>query len=538
MENCSLRDLGAGTVTAFNSLLQTPGSAVNHINLNRVEREAQRFQVWAHHLGLYQDGHASLDYRVRDADLVRTRIRELLLGLQDHLENLVAIANGKRAPAEDTQDSTDLVSSSESSSGSSSDSSYVETEGSSSEGNFDEAAFRLGCLAEHLDTLYSIATLIRNPQNRPRKGVDQLYGNIAPADRQSYQKGREEVETLTVAYLHRQNLQKHLDSQEGDHARLNQEEILAHFASAHNWILRRTGTANAKRKQQFVYWKNHASKLEATRPEPAKVQTQLPIQTPDTRGSQSGLPHETTLQHAGRSLATSATPFPANMIKPEDMKSVISHHTSASAMKDLEEDELPWPEPPRLRSDERFFQCPYCKILCPAKYVKGNSWKTHIINDLQPYHCTYELCQDPHRTYGTRQEWIEHEDQHTRVWHCWEHSLEFETQPDFLSHLSVVHSGESYERLSDQVVSTKIAPSEHIHRDCPYCPTAFTDTWQMRRHIVHHLERFALLALPSIDDEADELEESTPSGNSHRVRLRGRADSVFRDFPGNCAFHP
>ncbi|KAK8077004.1 hypothetical protein PG996_003174 [Apiospora saccharicola] len=375
METQTLGDLGANIVATFNSFVNPPESVEHHISMNRVGREAQRFQVWAHHLGLYQHGHASLDYRVRDSDIVKNRIRELLLGLQDHLENLLAIANGIRIPGEQAHDSFNLVSSSESSSSSSSVSSYVETEPSNGDETFDEVAFRLGSLAEHLDTLYSIATRIRNPQNRPRKGLDELYRAISPADRLSYRKEREEVETLTVAYLHRQDLQKHLESHEGDHAGLNQEEVLSHFTTAHHWIMRKTGIINAKRKQQFVYWKEYASKFEANRPEPARVPIQLPIQTPYTQGSQDGTPHELNVQHAGQSLATSATPLPANVIRPDDMKSVISHQTSASATRDFEQDELPWPEPPRLRGDEKFFQCPYCKILCPAKYVTENSWK-------------------------------------------------------------------------------------------------------------------------------------------------------------------
>lgn len=47
--------------------------------------EEQRFQLWAHSLGLYQQGHASLDYRVRDAEVVKSGFARILEELQTHV---------------------------------------------------------------------------------------------------------------------------------------------------------------------------------------------------------------------------------------------------------------------------------------------------------------------------------------------------------------------------------------------------------------------------------------------------------------------
>lgn len=49
--------------------------------------EEQRFKVWAHSLGLYQQGHASLDYRLRDAEVVKSRLADILEELQSHVRN-------------------------------------------------------------------------------------------------------------------------------------------------------------------------------------------------------------------------------------------------------------------------------------------------------------------------------------------------------------------------------------------------------------------------------------------------------------------
>ena len=53
----------------------------------RIVAEEERFRLWARNLGLFQAGHASLDYRVRDASFVKASLADLLAELQDHLQN-------------------------------------------------------------------------------------------------------------------------------------------------------------------------------------------------------------------------------------------------------------------------------------------------------------------------------------------------------------------------------------------------------------------------------------------------------------------
>lgn len=53
----------------------------------RIAADEERFRLWARTLGLFQTGHASLDYRVRDASFVKASLADLLTELQDHLQN-------------------------------------------------------------------------------------------------------------------------------------------------------------------------------------------------------------------------------------------------------------------------------------------------------------------------------------------------------------------------------------------------------------------------------------------------------------------
>ena len=57
--------------------------------------ESQRFGLWARHLGLYENGHNSLDYRFRDAPSVYAYTYQLL----DKLERSLLTSMFQRSPS-------------------------------------------------------------------------------------------------------------------------------------------------------------------------------------------------------------------------------------------------------------------------------------------------------------------------------------------------------------------------------------------------------------------------------------------------------
>lgn len=152
----------------------------------------------------------------------------------------------------------------------------------------------------------------------------------------------------------------------------------------------------------------------------------------------------------------------------------------------------------------------------------------HLIHDLQPYHCTFERCHDSNRIYGTRQEWLEHESLHTRVWHCAVHGEEFETQSEYTAHLHETDSGHKVEHLSPELIAAVVGPSLRLRRDCPFCLAAFSEASALQKHVTFHLERLALLALPA--DDEDEIDKPQRASDSHEGQRRGRTDSIEADF--------
>jgi hypothetical protein len=51
-----------------------------------VEDQQARFRIWAGNIGVDAEGHASLDYRLRDSPQAHSLMLELLESLQSHLQ--------------------------------------------------------------------------------------------------------------------------------------------------------------------------------------------------------------------------------------------------------------------------------------------------------------------------------------------------------------------------------------------------------------------------------------------------------------------
>ncbi|KAL7791550.1 hypothetical protein V8C37DRAFT_402858 [Trichoderma ceciliae] len=360
--------------------------------------EEQRFRLWAHSLGLFHQGHASLDYRVRDTDVVESRLADILEELQNHIENLLAITRNERLPYEEQKlgsegrqtedDNKDGTDSERDSSCNSSDSSSP-----SDNSSVHEVGFRLKGLIEALDTLYSLATKIRNPRNRPQRTIEQLYKHIPSNIRAAYIQEREEVDIAAVCYLHRQYLVENAGRAEATH---DADNMFAKYSSAEHWLLRRTGVANTRRKQQFIYWKEHVIRLSqmradfptqkakqiigATGQEPVKSLQQTEMEGPVTEQTElSIIPMST----------TTATKLQADSPKPDDLRSAFSHQTHVSTVISPGGKKLEWPDPPKITLIGGYFICPYCKTLCPQKYLQKSVWirtivhtssaKTHVV---------------------------------------------------------------------------------------------------------------------------------------------------------------
>ncbi|KAI9709577.1 MAG: hypothetical protein M1820_003337 [Bogoriella megaspora] len=68
----------------------------------KLRDEDGRFRVWCSNLGALQKGHSSLDWRLRESQLMQSEVKELLKELWIELQECVAVASGVRPPYEES----------------------------------------------------------------------------------------------------------------------------------------------------------------------------------------------------------------------------------------------------------------------------------------------------------------------------------------------------------------------------------------------------------------------------------------------------
>ncbi|PTB75556.1 hypothetical protein M440DRAFT_1299430, partial [Trichoderma longibrachiatum ATCC 18648] len=196
---------------------------------------------------------------------------------------------------------------------------------------------------------------------------------------------RKEVKIAAVSFLHRQYLIENTDIQATHDAA---QEVLARYTSTDHWLIRRTGIANTRRKQQFIYWKEHVIRLSQARPD-SPVQgagqattnigetVEVPLHLEQTK---SEALKQTEMPIMPISTMT-ATRLPPDLLQTDDLSP--------------EGRKLEWPDPPNGERVGGYYICPYCKTVCPEEYLQ--KYIVYLIHDLQPHHFTYERCQDLNR---------------------------------------------------------------------------------------------------------------------------------------------
>jgi len=83
--------LRAATESCIHSFAVVCHAIDQHASLDasvcdEIREESGRFRVWTGNLGALAKGHSALDWRLRDADVMRSTVLSLLEGLQNTLE--------------------------------------------------------------------------------------------------------------------------------------------------------------------------------------------------------------------------------------------------------------------------------------------------------------------------------------------------------------------------------------------------------------------------------------------------------------------
>src|SRR5690242_17877480 len=160
--------------------------------------------------------------------------------------------------------------------------------------------------------------------------------------------------------------------------------------------------------------------------------------------------------------------------------------------------------------------------------------RAHIIQDLQPYVCTFPDCSDGDNLYATRNAWIEHERLcHRRVWRCFEQQHKdalYKSKDQLHTHLLKSHAdlGELQIQSFLGLAETTIADDR---KACPFCNSSGPFDKGLHNHMAFHQESMATFAAPRNVDE-DAIDEVN-SGQGQGTRSAGSLGLVSLDFSSN-----
>ncbi|KAF7577167.1 MACRO domain containing protein 1 [Pyrenophora tritici-repentis] len=368
-----------------------------------------------------------------------------------------------------------------------------------------------------IDNLYKLSVRIRTPSIRSRSLKASSYMQKDP-------------ETgVDVLSMYAELDLKHVQELLSDLRRSfpNNEEMDKDF------LIVRLSKSITLRRRNFKYWKRHRDKLgAATGDELFQAGVIVTAEEPgtarnDTLEAQPAIPLITTRQEApsqktGRTFlsGTEATQHHQSLDDIVDTKSVTSY---AVTVKDLHGKAVSLPPPPQTANGEKDFECPYCWIVCPARYGNSRAWKTHLLQDLQPYCCTYPDCESSEQLFRSRREWAEHEASHRKVWRCPEHSAAmYNSQTGLENHFRHQHPDSFSEIQLLTAVKVGETTTIDMREQCPICyaPADMEGLGDFHSHIANHLERIATFALPhSRDDDEDGTSGVASRGSSNSQYL-------------------
>ncbi|KAF2012654.1 hypothetical protein BU24DRAFT_395691 [Aaosphaeria arxii CBS 175.79] len=517
----SILNSSVKVVRGFQDLLGTLADSNPSLGLDTglLEDEFGRFRVWSGNLGALQKGHSSLDYRLRESPLLSSNTLKLLSELEENLSEALAVVSGSRLPYEqqvasaepdEDEDQDDFFSEDEDEEGDDSNNPTPP---------MTELEQRFLDVVDIIDNLYKLSVRIRQPTLRNRSLKAASY---RPKDPETGVDILEQYAQWDL--LHTRELITSLREGRTSQVQIENDALVDHLSFA-----------VTLRRRQFKYWKRHRDKLAvpvmhetpAHNITPVVDRPDIPLQQdsaqPKIENPAITALKPTSSEKTGRTLlsGTEVTQHHQSLDEIIDSKSVTSY---ATTVRDLTGRGIELPPPPKSAHGDKDFECPYCFIICPARYGRGRSWRSHLLQDLQPYICTYSECDSPTQLFRSRREWSEHEASHRKAWRCPEHpNAVFANASGLETHLRQSHANSILESQIETIVKVGETSTIDSRESCPICLVKADAEGigdGLQNHVANHLERIATFALPSSDSAGDD------SDGGSSVASRGRSQST------------
>ncbi|KIX10281.1 uncharacterized protein Z518_01363 [Rhinocladiella mackenziei CBS 650.93] len=530
----------------------------------RADEQLARFEMWASNIGVFADGHASLDYRVRDRDDAKQLMIEFLGTLGDFIHrgsnnkaeivgsSLISIVSKATESLSPNQMQSQDAGAFPSGDGpeqslSSLSSPFQGTESDSlaaalpptNLGLFEQ---RLQVIERTIDRLYRLSKLIRQP---------------------SILSHNPKAENFPITDDEDNNIDEQF--------RKFAVECVAHkFPDVSKELKERLGNGIVTRRKRFLYRQKHQRKL-STRTimaDSKQEQQKGPVPKGDgqstIRGTRAVLESSNqamkgpkgTLGGAALPSQTSASGMARTSIHidmTENDEESNQSTTFTNTPVDPGGTTTFIPDPPKPTPGSKEFECPYCCIILPISYAKASKWRRHVMRDLEPYACVFEKCPDHNLFFRDRSSWIAHmRNTHTTRWVCTSgpHSpCQFRTDQEYEDHMWEAHAGTFTKSQLPLLKKRSRIPSSTTFRACPLCrwrpsedelrshlsnltqdePPSFDidkmASERITKHLASHLELLSVRALPWPESPGDESDESVESKHAQEGTDQTEDDS-------------
>ncbi|KAH8586928.1 hypothetical protein B0O99DRAFT_695020 [Bisporella sp. PMI_857] len=506
-------------------------SSVHPRELSMVEDQVARFSTWTTGIGVFALGRASMDHRLRYAPEVHSVVTGLLESLNYRIRTY--------------SDVLDII---------------VESPATNTLGIPREALERcFGDIATEISRLNKMSNTI---QRASKEAQILKASDFRIKDDDGY-----DVEPLLLGHFERY--------------------IRDRFPNISNTIQERLACAMLLRRKRILYRRHRQGKM-APRPqkEVLKASIILPAARPTVPLAQ-GNPQ----QDDGQVVAVAATTVVPSQIKsattllPEKFKTAASSPSVISASKTValgNHEALNFPPAPGLAAKRKYEQlksqrlavhqtvldelelcatkdsyiasieaklkdtlksdlqaigeitCPYCLYALPAEEVfDERKWQNHVKNDLDPYVCLCEDCDQADELYSHSDGWLSHLHQHSQRWRCSSHRElgPFSTREEYIQHMREVHNTKLSDTQLRTLANRNTRKMVKLFLSCPLCGKDETEVdGRLEDHITGHLRSLALKSLPSHQDEIpDNAESGKDSVDASRPQSRSTVKNLEDD---------
>ncbi|KAF3226319.1 hypothetical protein TWF106_000814 [Orbilia oligospora] len=465
-----------------------------------IRKQYDSFRVWIATTGALAPSKASLDHRLRDHDHILLAIVELLLLIQDCLKDEPCRTESDDKVDENSQTKT-------------------------KDREVQNIVSQHGALDRALECLHQLASSIRRA-SIPNSQFD-LSARLF--------KGTKLYDPNYLDYMKR--LLKY------------------RFPSAAESLIDQLATSMSRRQNLLLYKARHAQKLSQNRDHiipsafigsnspqnietasakhatgvkrSTETETQLPLR-------KTGLSFAYSNTEASRLLLNKATP------RWRASSSITSTRTGVG----LRNDQGVYPSIPTFSKDDEFCICPYCFQTLATKKLSPSYWRNHYDDDIKPFVCISEACNDPLQFFSKFDSWKKHMvSQHSEDWPRTVHSIAwccdiddcrlnekfFYRVEEFEEHLK----GKPKRQFSaNQITALAVRKQRTIQREagtCPFCEVTINSVSNPQNspladHIGGHLHYLASLCITELNIAPDNTDSESQSYR-RRTKESSQTDS-------------